>query len=353
MTEFTQGKALVIGVAKYLRKPLPNVANDANDVAALLVDPQHCGYSANNVRTLIDGAATKAAILEGLAWLSSAAEEEDTAIVYFSGHGDRDDTGAGDQGFLVPIDAESNPAQLISGDELTAALQAITAKRVTLLMDACHSGATGTPKGVTAMTPAFTESDYDRLAAGAGRVVIASSRPDEYSYTYAHMRNSVFTDALLRALRGEVLVRGDGLIRIMDVFDFISERVPARQPNQHPWFKGHAIESNFPLALYRGGAKSIDHPALPSGRDGDWWKRLEVLAAGLYPSGPNDSALWSRAGGDPSRLRTSDTPRGVWHHAVKLLSAGGGGKHISADTLLNAMKDDFANNIEITALLRA
>jgi hypothetical protein len=54
-------------------------------------------------------------------------------------------------------------------------------------------------------------------------------------------------------LQGKAFTRGDGLIRVFDVFDYVSEKVPTRRP-QHPIFKAE-IESNFPIALYQGRQK--------------------------------------------------------------------------------------------------
>ncbi len=352
MTEFANGKALVIGVASYSAQPLPNVANDANDLADLLRDPAHCGYLPTNVHVLVDGEANKFEIERELAWLAHSADVDDTVVIYFSGHGDLQVSGGAEQGYLVPIDAEFDETKLLSGDEITAALRQIKAKRVTLVMDACHAGATGTPKGVKASRAAWTATIYDRLASGEGRVILASCRPEQSSYTYEWERNSVFTEALLDSLRGDAEVRGDGLIHVLDVFHCVSEAVRRRQPDQDPVMHSHGVTENFPLALFRGGQKGITRVARPSARQDDWWKRLEQLARQLYPQGPSDSALWSRSGGDFSLLRDSQNPRGAWHYAIQTLRNGGGGRHISADVLMAQMNDDFANNAELTDLRR-
>ena len=70
------------------------------------------------------------------------------------------------------------------------------------------------------------------------------------------MDNSLFTHFLLEALRGNARTRGDGLIRVFDVFDYVSEEVPARG-RQHPIFKATDLENNFPIALYRGGKQAV------------------------------------------------------------------------------------------------
>ena len=60
---------------------------------------------------------------------------------------------------------------------------------------------------------------------------------------------------MLDALKGAAGTEGDGLIRVFDVFSYVSDKVPA-EANQHPVFKAHDVENNFPLALYEGGKKA-------------------------------------------------------------------------------------------------
>jgi hypothetical protein len=61
--------AIVIGIANYaqINKLPPAVLADARDTCSLLVDPLHCGYPKGNVRLLLDGEATGAAIRRALA----------------------------------------------------------------------------------------------------------------------------------------------------------------------------------------------------------------------------------------------------------------------------------------------
>jgi hypothetical protein len=49
--------------------------------------------------------------------------------------------------------------------------------------------------------------------------------------------------------------KGDGYIRIFDLFEYVSGAVRNKQPKQEPIFEGRQIDSNFPLALDQGGRK--------------------------------------------------------------------------------------------------
>ena len=73
------------------------------------------------------------------------------------------------------------------------------------------------------------------------------------------------------------------------------------------------------------------------------------VARQLYPGGPEQDALWERAGGDPSRLNREGAGATRWWHAIQLLENGGGG-NITFDTLLTQMRFDYANNDDLNRL---
>lgn len=97
-------------------------------------------------------------------------------------------------------------------------------------------------------------------------MVLASSKLDELSLVPDGMKNSLFTHHLLAALRGDARTRGDGKIRVLDVFDYLSENVSARHP-QHPVLAAQDLEKNFPICLYLAGKQVRRRP--PETRLGD------------------------------------------------------------------------------------
>ncbi len=258
MSSFKGGYALVIGIADYLdpeiAPTLPDaVVNDARAMAALLTNPAYCGYRTDQVRLLLDKDASLEAIRDGLNWLSQVTKSKDTAVVFFSGHGGRNNG----QAYLLPYDC-TGPDTAISSDELTSLLKQIKAERLVVLLDSCHSGGAGELKrwkdSHQTLKLGWDEQAYDKLSHGKGRVIIAASRADEPSRVLDNMPNSVFTFYLLEALKGgQPTIQRDGLIHILDVFRYVSEMVPS-QTEQHPILKTH-IENDFPIALYLGGAK--------------------------------------------------------------------------------------------------
>lgn len=257
MGSFSQGHALVVGVADYADAPrLPTaVLHDAADVAAVLRDFGRCGYPSNQVRHLSDSQATAEAIRQGLDWLARTTSEESTVLFFFSGHGWREEAGGRVTNYLLGHDAWVSDAErrgLIDGPTLTAHLRAIRAERLVVIFDCCHAAGAELKSGTLGhrdVQPGLDDNCYERLRQGKGRALLASSRTDEFSLVLSDMRNSLFTHYLLCALSGEA-ARDNGEIGVLDVFGFLSERVPHHgggQP-QHPVFKGE-IENNLTLAL--------------------------------------------------------------------------------------------------------
>ncbi len=272
---FESGHALIIGVANYPHvRPLPEIVlDDARDVCALLTDPVTCGYPAGQVRQLLDGEATGDGIRAALADLAARAGPDDTAVIFFSGHGAHDSPNSKLKTqnsklktqnsklkqYILPYDCHPDdlPGTAIPGEEMTQLLLAIQAGRLLVVFDSCHSGGAGDPKGDTpGFKTGLSEDYYQALAQGVGRVVMAACRPNEYSWALAGMGNSLFTHYLLEALRGRGRTLGDGYVRVFDVFRHVADHVPARaaaiQASQHPIFKATAMEEDFPIAFARG-----------------------------------------------------------------------------------------------------
>jgi hypothetical protein len=254
-SRFERGRALLVGVASYARvSRLPEcVLNDARDLATLLQSPTRGGYLDTNVELLLDQHATAERFRLGLRRLAEEAHPDDTVIVFFSGHGLRRIDGDRPEAYLLPIDYDSRDLArtALSATELTRLLAAIRARRLVVLLDACHAGGAAQLKSGNATATfksGLDDKTYEALGRGAGRVVIASSRADELSCVLPGMKNSLFTAYLLEALGGAAASDDEDFVRVLDVFHHIAENVPLRA-TQHPILKAQEVENNFPVAL--------------------------------------------------------------------------------------------------------
>ena len=250
---FTHSHALVIGMGA----DLPVTITDAQGVATLLRDPSRCAYPSEQVQLLTGPGARRADVLQALDKLAVQvkADPDATAVVCFSGHG----TETPDYYFLpYGYNTTDLPGTAVSGAEFTDKLRAIQAKKLLVLLDCCKAGGIGDAKDPSSLP--FPKSPappgmFDALKAGGGRVLIASSRKDEYSYT--GVPYSIFTDELLKALAGYGAFERDGYARVLDAAMWVGRKVPARTGDkQNPIIKVSNLEDNFALAYYAGGDKS-------------------------------------------------------------------------------------------------
>ena len=238
--------ALIIGIAAYRYiRPLRKTTTDAQDLYDTLLQQ---GYSPTNVVLLLDEQATKPAISDRLNWLAHRVGPDDTAIIFFSGHGVQLVGGFWPGEYLCPIEAALDRVRdtLISNEELTTGLRAIQTGRLVVFLDACHAGGVGDPKDPAVRVKAgLSEATYAQLAAGEGRIIIASCRPDEVSWELPGMRNGLFTNYLLEGLRGGA-ARQDRTVWMSNLFGYVYERV-SQHDLQHPFQKSAA--EDFVIAI--------------------------------------------------------------------------------------------------------
>jgi uncharacterized repeat protein (TIGR01451 family) len=139
MQEVSVGRyfALIIGIDAYSGewKPLKNAVNDAKAVETQLRNR----YEFQSIRTLFNEHATRANILNEYEWLMANIKESDNLLIFYSGHGDYNETLQ--RGFWVPVDAKnSSVSGLIANTDIQSFLSGIKSKHTFLIADACFSG---------------------------------------------------------------------------------------------------------------------------------------------------------------------------------------------------------------------
>lgn len=255
MPGFTQGHAVLVGVGA----DLPVTVQDATVIAGLLRDPARCAFPNEQVHLLTEATANRALVLSSLDLLAQSIGPDSTVIVYFSGHSYRVQSPGQPETFYLlshGYDVDDLPNTAVSGAELTGRLHAIQAKKLVVLLDCCHAGGVAQPKapGVALTKSPLPLQAEAVLAEGSGRVILASSRGDELSYTGTPY--SQFTQALLEGLAGAGAAEKDGYARVLDVALYVGHMVTNRtNDQQHPIIKVSNLENNFALAYYAAGAK--------------------------------------------------------------------------------------------------
>jgi uncharacterized caspase-like protein len=278
-------------------------------------------------------------------------------VLYFSGHGAQRLSGPDFGTYLCPPEFHSlQPRETgIEAEELSDLLKQIQAQRVLVLVDACHSGAAARIKaeGDETLKWEFGGAKLEKLAEGTGRVILSASEANEESAILGRHRNSLFTHFLLKGLQGAVADRSDGLIRVLDLFHYVAEEVSKLRCTQNPVMTSR-IQDNFPVALRKGGRLKSEEPSSDvelAEHDIAPARELEDLMVDLYPQGPLDREIWSRAGGSVANLHLGNTGRAAWHAALRTLAQGGGGT-ITVQRLLSEAATEFGNNADLKRRLQ-
>jgi hypothetical protein len=146
--------ALLIGISDYINfddvegGDLPGAEHDARSIRDLLVMKWH--VPEENIRLLLSGAATRAAIEESVTgWLASNARPGDQVTIFFAGHGSQmwDESGDEDDGLdetLAPADVLATSTENdISDDTFNQWLGMLQTENILVALDNCNSG-TGT-----------------------------------------------------------------------------------------------------------------------------------------------------------------------------------------------------------------
>lgn len=272
---FQKGYAVVIGVGA----DLPVTVDDADVMAKQLTNTDYCAYPDKQVHLLTGNNADRTSVLSSLKWLSKVTTKDDTVVIYYSGHGiETPDY------YLMPYGY--NLADLsgtaIAGKIFTEHLRSIQAAKLLVILDCCHAGGQAEAKGV--VKSPLPESVMEELGTGRGRVVLASSRKDEVSWTGKPY--SVFTASLLEGLAGAGAFEHDGYARVLDMALWVGRKVPERtKDRQHPIIKVSSLEDNFAVAFYAAGKKQ-PHP-LPELTDA-------VSQAVTTKPGSAQAASWKR-----------------------------------------------------------
>ena len=230
-----KGHAVIIGVSRY-RQALPR-ADFADRDARTMARYAHAvlGYPEENVTVLVDDGATRSDFEKNLERrLANRGEADDEVFIYYSGHG-APKPATGDA-YLVPFDGD--PAYLdetaYSLKRLYAALAKLPAKRITVALDSCFSGAgerSVIAQGMRPLVAVVSAPVPDRVT------VISAGAAEQVSGSYRPQGHGLFTYFLLKGLKEN----GPDLRKAFDYLKPEVSRVARREYNaeQDPqWRQG-------------------------------------------------------------------------------------------------------------------
>jgi peptidoglycan/xylan/chitin deacetylase (PgdA/CDA1 family)/uncharacterized caspase-like protein len=224
---YRESHAVVIGINEYQKWPkLSYAVNDARGVRELLVE--RFRFKPENIQVLLDAEATRERIVSSLGDVLSdtnKVQKDDRVFVFFAGHGiTRKLPNGRSLGYIVPVDADTTnyQSQAISMTNFQDISEAIPAKHVLFVMDACYSGLALTRGGPPAADPRKYLQEVTRRNA---RQVLTAGGADEQVADQGPNGHSIFTWTLLQGLEGKADLNTDGYVTASELFAYVGPAV--------------------------------------------------------------------------------------------------------------------------------
>jgi YVTN family beta-propeller protein len=208
---------------------LTSPAADVESLAAVLRDPQIAGFE---VTVLVNEPHHR--VGTAIAELYRDRRRDDLTLLYFTGHGLKDDDG---RLYLATSNTRRDSLLFTSlpAEQLDYALEGCASRQKVLVLDCCYSGAFPAGRGVKADTEVHALEKFQ----GRGRTVLTASDSAQYSFegdrALGSATQSVFTRYLVEGLRnGSADLDGDGDITVDELYSYVHDRVVEEMPQQRP-----------------------------------------------------------------------------------------------------------------------
>lgn len=209
---------VVVGVSDYQNLEIPDLSfahKDSQNFADFLKSPSWGNLKDSDLKLLVNEEATGEVVATAIDWLYESVEENDQAIIFFSGHGDEERKGRNQLGFLLCWD--SGPNIYMAGgiyslfylQNMISAISIEKKAKVLMIADACRSGklaclsVNGAQLAAANLAPQYEN-----------KVRILSCHPDEFSLEGVQWRGEgrgAFSFHLIEGLIGKSDANKDNL----------------------------------------------------------------------------------------------------------------------------------------------
>ena len=227
--------ALIIGNSDYLDPKLARLVTPVEDVdglAQVLSAADIGGF--DDVRVLIDKSVLE--VRRVIARFFAGKKPDDLLLLFFSGHGVRDERG------LLYLAVQDTEHDLLNATAIPAAfitdeMDQSRSRRQVLILDCCHSGAFSHGAKAAADVGVGTAAAF--AGTGFGRMVLTATDATQFAWegdqVIGKADKSVFTHYLVEGLRtGQADTDADGQITLDELYDYVYERVVKATTKQTP-----------------------------------------------------------------------------------------------------------------------
>ncbi|RYY90469.1 MAG: tetratricopeptide repeat protein [Chitinophagaceae bacterium] len=279
--------ALIVGISNYYSSnlQLKYARSDAELFFRYLTEVR--GFPAQNVFSLPDSAATGSKIYSSISELKRWLQAGDELVIYLAGHGDVQGIDDDREAFFLGWDVSETRNYLGNGgtlrfkdlEEHTKKLSEQKKVKVTLVMDACHSGFTQYQEG-------FQKANEDALTNFGQISKMLGCAANELSFEADSVGHGLFTWYLVQGLMGMAALNNNELTP-QQLRDFVKARVAgATSGRQNPIII--APEGSGPVAMLTA---EVRQKALQFFQSRQYASQRAGRGTGGAPAGNIDSLL--------------------------------------------------------------
>jgi uncharacterized caspase-like protein len=207
---------------------------------------------------------------------------DDLVLLYFSGHGIRDDWGR--LFFALGGTRHDRPrATGLPASELKHFMDDSRSRRQILVLDCCHAGAFMESHRAAATAPALTEDTFE--VRGYGREILAATNATAYAFEGERVEGDGtsrqlgrFTGLLVEGLRTGAGVTDRDEITVGDLFEYARLRLMDEEPRMRPQYWRERSEAPLVIARNPRARARLPEDLLAALDDkGDWLRRRGAI----------------------------------------------------------------------------
>ncbi|MEH2347858.1 MAG: GUN4 domain-containing protein [Nostoc sp.] len=260
--------ALLIGISDY-QPGLNALPSAVQDIKAMQRVLQHSemGDFANADITVLENP-PRQVMEEAIETLFSGRQKDDLVLLYFSGHGVKDEAG---RLSLTNSQTRKNlKGELIQTTATTARfihgmMENSRSRRQVIILDCCFSGAFA--EGMKAKDD--NSVDIKNQLGGEGRAVLTSSTSTQYSFEQVGSDLSVYTRYIVEGIeKGAADTDNDGMISVDELHEYARKKVQEAAPAMKPEI--YAVREGFKIKLAKA---PVGDPQLVYRKEVERWAR--------------------------------------------------------------------------------
>ncbi|WP_242063036.1 caspase, EACC1-associated type [Nostoc sp. FACHB-145] len=295
--------ALLIGVSEYEPElnPLPAAVKDIKAMQRVLQHPDIGGFAEADIKILENP--QRQVMEEAIETLFSERNKDDMVLLYFSGHGIKDDRG---RLFLTTSETRKNSKGELIRATATAAskihedMENSRSRQQVIILDCCFSGAFAT--GMSAKDDDNLDIKKQLVETNKpeevqGRVVITSSTATQYSFEQQGSELSIYTHYLVEGIeKGTADTDNDGVISVDELHEYarkkVQEAASAMKPGIFAVMQGYKIQlAKAPKSNSKLIKQHSDNDDLSSKKQVDYRHLRDLLKAGKWKQADQETLV--------------------------------------------------------------